>query len=473
MKLQAEDGMRQRRATCRRPAFSLAELMIALAILGMGLLVIGAALPVGVKFAQESVHMATGEAALEAAFETIEQKVCLIDDVYDQIDDRLIAESPIFVPREDDSGVNEGRMRPRYEPVIKVRPLWTQHVDAMPGSSTYGLQLNFDAPAIPELRVAEWFDSVLPLLDGDAVEYDTVWLRPAVSLAALVYPPVGRDRQLYPDHYFSGPYVYDSNYDMLQTAEIERILKERFFWVSFYRRVSYADGSDPALYEFLTAIVRRPSTNHRFPVQPSLTGAYAVAPDGDKNAGPAAKATEGAGVPSDSTWESVSPIPWLFGFTGLPAPLNGFTDEGYPDNGGQDPATLTFYCDPTFSALLPVGTIFIPARNDGDTAHMHPSLGSTTVMLSPPATSAMVYYEVVERPNEATVVVRFNGYYPVAKQSNSFFVPAPNAWPVWVIPPSFKEYEPGVGPLLEDASPIVAIGRRVMRLPQIEVQVIP
>ena len=64
-------------AGLRRPGFSLAELMIAVAILGIGLLVISAALPVGLKKTQQIFDQVTGEAANRLAQETIALRVGL------------------------------------------------------------------------------------------------------------------------------------------------------------------------------------------------------------------------------------------------------------------------------------------------------------------------------------------------------------------------------------------------------------
>lgn len=55
--------------------FSLAELMIALAILGIGLLFIAAALPVGISYSRDSIDFSAGSGAADEAFQTIQTSV--------------------------------------------------------------------------------------------------------------------------------------------------------------------------------------------------------------------------------------------------------------------------------------------------------------------------------------------------------------------------------------------------------------
>lgn len=55
-----------------RPAFSLAELMIALAVLGIGLLFIAAALPVGISYSRDSIDFAAASGAADEAFQKLE-----------------------------------------------------------------------------------------------------------------------------------------------------------------------------------------------------------------------------------------------------------------------------------------------------------------------------------------------------------------------------------------------------------------
>ena len=96
-------------ARAPRPAFSLAEMMIALAILAMGLLVIGAALPIGIRYTRTSVNIATGEAAAEYALDLIEQSVCIPRRIWDPNvgAGNQNGETGIFVPRLPGTGVND------------------------------------------------------------------------------------------------------------------------------------------------------------------------------------------------------------------------------------------------------------------------------------------------------------------------------------------------------------------------------
>ncbi|RMF72898.1 MAG: type II secretion system protein, partial [Planctomycetota bacterium] len=132
----------------RRMAFSLAELMIALVILGIGLLFIAAALPVGVEYAKRNVDRAAAEAAGVYAANTIEQYVrtsrLLVDSAYLQFNVTPVPRTdaifrprwlppgasvdPLnFVPRVDLSDPDPANWID-YEPLIKVRPFVMRNI---------------------------------------------------------------------------------------------------------------------------------------------------------------------------------------------------------------------------------------------------------------------------------------------------------------------------------------------------------
>lgn len=152
-----------------------------------------------------------------------------------------------------------------------------------------------------------------------------------------------------------------------------------------------------------------------------------------------------------------------------------FNTSGYPLDGNNDPivlgganapATLTFYCRPERSGLFPVGTIFIPARNDHRPDRIRfPNL---PVGFGPPASTALPIYEVTERPDDSTIIVKFNGYYPMKGIPNQTQLGTPLAgeWPVWVVPPAFTEYQGGA-PVAPDQCQIVAVARRYIRLREV------
>src|SRR5512140_928880 len=81
--------------------FSLAELMIALGVLAMGLLVIGAALPVGIQYSRDTINQATGQAAVSYALDLIEAHIAIERSVgrLNLGVPTLVKAPSIFVPR--------------------------------------------------------------------------------------------------------------------------------------------------------------------------------------------------------------------------------------------------------------------------------------------------------------------------------------------------------------------------------------
>jgi prepilin-type N-terminal cleavage/methylation domain-containing protein len=112
-------------------AFSLAELMIALVILGLGLLFIAAALPVGLEYTRQTVDLANADAAGEYALEQLETNLRTSIRLYDWgIADPTGANvfrrlDNIHRPRGYDPGSTPPRypLDKTYEPLFKVRPL--------------------------------------------------------------------------------------------------------------------------------------------------------------------------------------------------------------------------------------------------------------------------------------------------------------------------------------------------------------
>lgn len=273
MKPHAVDG-RMRRARSQA-GFSLAEMMIALAILGMGLLVIGAALPIGIRYTRASVNKATGEAAAEYALDVIEQNVCLRGNILDlsSIPPALISEPGLFQPRSPTTGLPD----PTYEPVIKVRPLYVRAINALPGAD-YGQQ----EPDLPSRRVRteiaahNWLLGILSTFDTREVDPSGAnldpWMRWALPSVATVYPPISSDSVFDASSFFDGPYTARPVTAPPSGSETLKALDRRIVWTAFYRRVSYEPGSDPALYEFIVVVLRVPSAGYRFPVQDPTVG---------------------------------------------------------------------------------------------------------------------------------------------------------------------------------------------------------
>lgn len=444
----------------RRGGFSLAELMIALAILAMGLLVIGASLPIGVRYSRDSVNMALGEAAVEHALDLIEQTVNQPNSLApDGIS--LSSQATIFAPR---FGLSSFAALARgYEPLIKVRALFPRSISAH--GMTSGSE-EADPPPLGVLTeevVRTWLTGFFPAATHTG-EVDPTpgadggpWLGWALPSIAMVYPPVLPEPSLSEPPLTAEDYVLNelNRYDRrpLSVDDPKRALDRRIAWAAFYRRVSYAPGSDPELYEFVTVAARLPSAKHCFPVQDPCNPALALA-----NVG------------------TLAPIPWLVAFDAnqqLPYPPQGFDlQTGDPLPVGTAPATLRFKCYPNLSGLFPVGSIFIPARNDRDPNAVSGDIYSL-VGFGPPAPDALPIYEVAERPDETTVVTKFNGYYPMAGRpdlSGAGYCtsPDPSYWPVWVIPPAVEEFDSNGAPVWPNRSTNVAISRRIVRLERVE-----
>ena len=479
MKPQAVDGMIARRGKRGRAAFSLAELMIALAVLGMGLLVIGASLPVGAQYTRDSANLAMGDACVDYAQDAIGQSLNLPHQILDG--GALDHEPGLFLPRNDVTGeVVNADAAPIvypipadtnwYEPVIKARPLPIQNVDLTPGSSTYEQQIpaNSWAHRVAEDMIRTWGNTVflMSTFGSDPAEVDQStggwpWIRPSIACVSSVYPPITLDESFtVRDFMNSGPAAKYQPAPALNrfsgNSEVEKVCERKIAWTAFYRRVSYAPGSDPSLYEIITVAVRKQSKDHRFPVQ-----------------NPTAQINTGA-LPY-SGFDSATPIPWLVCFTSLPTPSGGFDSDGsgYPDPLTVDPAELTFIVAIDKAPLFREGTVFFPARNDDN-----PSIvglrdrPEEQVGFSPPAPASLPYYEVtkvIENPSNgnAAVVVKFNGFYPRKGFMNAT-TPPPVSWPVWVIPPAFDTLDGNLNPVFPDESPILAVRSRFVRLPMIE-----
>jgi len=454
-----------------RRSFSLAEMMIALALLAMGLLVIGAALPIGIRYTRDSVDMATGDAAGQYALKVIEQSVCLFDKILDPATNGLIREPGLFQPRQTNPPDVAyplrvlGEFIPEYVPVIKVRPLFARSIQATPGSAP----VEWDLPPVGQVLVEEYARTWLlgSGLPTGAQECDPTvaqagpWLRPALSSVSFVYPPITPDATCLPTglptSFLTNPpnnmYMARAVAGPPNGAETTKARERRVSWTGFYRRVGYGQNSDPKLYEFIVVVTRLPSERHRFPVERSAVAG-----------GPVVMMGRSGSSSYASGQDTATPIPWLVTFAALP-PLQN-----------PAPATLSFTCTIDADGLFPVGTIFIPARNDDNDNNDGVDNGPTALIASgalrvgfgPPATTVLPIYEVTERPDAITVVTKFNGYYPAQMDSAGIYsTPAATDWPVWVIPPAFERLDGPGNPVFSDRSPVVAVARRYIRLREV------
>jgi hypothetical protein len=465
-----------RAGVARKTAFSLAEMMIALVILGFGLLVIGAALPVGLQYERDMIDRATGQAAAEYALDVIEQRVRLVRDPYDEVSKR-VRYADIFQPRYGEvtslpelaPGGQSGELAVEvptgafpngrlWEPRIKVRPLLTNginltdpQVDEFEPSDVRGPQ------AAVERQIVRWFTDVIA---ANAPEYlerdgDDNWTASTLSSVSAAYPPVSHESPFRASDFLASP---EARYIRTQTSEAARrkLLETAVTWVAFYRRISYAEGSDPNLYEVIALATRRPQ------------GYFYPWYDSD-----------------NVLQKAVAPVPWLVVFQGVAPALRRGPDyveiprpEPYsPDRvlnvEFREPATLTFTCDDATGYLFPPGSIFLPAVND-ELLSVYAASFSTRPQFGgfiPHSPEALPIYEVTARERNAgggwSIIVKNNGFYPWVQGD-----PASDLrhWPVWVIPPAFKEKQSIGGqqvPVYDAKSPVLAVARRIIRFTEV------
>jgi prepilin-type N-terminal cleavage/methylation domain-containing protein len=502
-----------------RRGFSLAELMIALVILGLGLLFIAATLPVGVNYARETAEQGLAEAAGQSALDSIELMVRTSSRLHGQnppppaVGTTFTRIDSLFRPRKAGAAPAGGVVfDAEAEPFIKVRPLIGRNIDMRPDAWPRYAELpdsgeaflSVSMPAVlASIGITTNLERQLDVLPA-VVTPPTL---PAVALAdypalpsvVRAYPPISADIPFSatayggPGAYFSAPstpsYVPRPVYspDVLPptpaTAETRKLTEQRFVWTAFYRRVAYdkmvpsatgtpatvREANDPLVYEFVVVVCRRPTLNHRFARQNAVVGGGLFSPFREPQA--LAPAVAGA--------ESLFPEPWLVAFTGVPTPTEGAGGYRYApsptlpldrvlyhDHVMQ--ATLHFTCTPEVGALLPVGSVIIPAVNDFDARGVVSTGGGELAYVRhvgfvPHVPDTLPIYEVVERPDRTTVVVKGNGVYPWVNPATGG---VPELLLSWVVPPAFVERSGGQ-PVFDRRASVVSVVRRVIRVPEV------
>lgn len=457
----------------RRSAFSLPELMIALVILALGLLIIAAALPVGLSYTQESVNLTNAEIGGEFALDSIEEYLQLWDlGNVPYSNDRF---NPIFRP------YDGTRYSATYEPLIKVHPFVASNLEPRRSGGAFTEQPDKDGERV----ISNWV-SQFGIAANDTSEFDYRLLAGFVSdssivfsLEARVYPPLASPIRRYPNGWLNLPMVNRYDDPTLSQSEFDEAVTRQVLWTAFYRRVSYDQpgpdllpGSpddvkgDASLYEVVVVVVRRPSERHRFALQE--IGSAGTPPVDD----PRAKTTGTGGL------DRIAPVPWLVSFdsslpvnVALPIPeimtYHGFgEDPRIPNPNSPIPAHLTFKCKSSVGRLLPVGSIFIPARNDIMPTHMSVGGVFRNVGFAPYDPHALPIYRVIERPDDTTVVVENNGVYPWMVQGGAAPDNTAMAWPVWVIPPAHVERDSSGQPVFDSRTSVIGVSRRYVRLPE-------
>jgi hypothetical protein len=502
--------------------------MIALVILGLGLLFIAAALPVGLEYTRQTVDMGTAEAVGQYALEQLELTLRTSRDLYHHGLAESLPAGPGIVRRLDNlhrprnmvalAGANPTYpLRETYEPLIKVRPLAMGNVGmsavSLPEDSP-GPERGAELVDNAELAISVYLSSVWGLPSNDPTvlrrEYefpydgsenwsDSLSLvnHPVLPGLARVYPPADAVTTFSAEDFFDNEDEYPRYQARSSTLEIDRLRRERqkvierrVAWTAFYRRLSYRGergpdnawytnddvAANPLLYELIVIVTRRTSVNHRFPRQAFNTGglqdfeqpqALNTAQPGDR-----VGADRLAPMPWLVTFDNSSEaLPLLVAETDYHALHPDASNTNYeervllPDN-FTDPPTLTFRCTREVGVLLPVGSVFIPAVNDQ--RYVPPPAGPPQqVGFVPSAPESLPIYEVVERPDDTSIVVKNNGYYPWLNPGGGSL--DASHWPVWVIPPAFIEREPGSNgqPIYERTSPVLKVIRRVVTLREI------
>lgn len=351
-----------------RQAFSLAELMIALGILGIGLLFIAAALPVGVDYTRQSVDRASGDAAAREAAKVIEARLRTSANIT-STDPRYGASPPALpLPRLDGvsrprhANTTTGAFAPAYptdedaggpiperdyEPFIKVRPLVMQNVHMQPRGELVVDDVETVIGRYVNARANVLFGTPAPL-SGAArlLEYDLILTEastlsleknPVIPCTARVYPPivpVGTATifdLLTPTDPAAGrfaatPVTGNTAVNFSEPTDAQRVMDQRIGWCAFYRRASYdrvlpgADNlyvstddiiepGDPLLYEIIIVVTRRPSATDRFPRQRfDGSGVTAQLSEFDQ---PRAVVPGGPGATAGAGADRALPMPWL------------------------------------------------------------------------------------------------------------------------------------------------------------------
>jgi hypothetical protein len=487
--------------------------MIALVILGLGLLFIAAALPVGLEYTRQTVDLANAEAAGGYALDQLETQLRTSVHLYDWAiaasSSQIHRLDNVFRPRDMVLGTppqpNRYVLCPAYEPVIKVRPLALGNIglhQVLGSDPARGAELvDYGELAISTYLVNVWGVS-LPAnfarrefefpYDASNSTNDLLSLvrNPVLPGIARVYPPVepvttftvggffNTGDNTYPTYHMRGGFAGTNPAlpEDAQFRERQKAVERRVAWTAFYRRVSYkADpgpdtawfsnddiANDPLRYELIVVVTQRPSVNHRFPQQDLTVGNAFQQPR--------------AVLPGTTTrligTDRLAPTPWLVTFDPsqpLPASptLVQGTDYRITPEGDRvilvafdDPPTLTFRCTQEVGRLLSVGSVCIPAANDHSYLPVPPGR-LQQVGFVPSAPESLPIYEVVERPDATTVVVKNNGFYPWLNGLDARY------FPVWVIPPAFVERDSNGQPVYERTSPILKVVRRTVMLREI------
>lgn len=363
----------------------MAELLIALSILGFGLAIIAATLPAGVRVMQQNQIRRQADSTMDSAFEALESQIVLSDRVLDLLKtmmplryayDPLTSVSPFEAIDVDGDG--HGDTIDGLPPSARVWPLVTWNVSYDPTAGAAN-QYELAPDRRPLLYLAEWLKNFKAggangtsgyrywmgsdLTSAPDLENFIDAQMPAISPADRVYPPLVSRLNRRVDTYTSGNGKYDetdarflpsggSDEDLYHVNQMrERLLG----WTAFYRPLDFATQT----YEMITIVTKRPGVDYYFPVQdlsnssPSSLGAMDL--------------DQPQAVASGQVERRILPSPWLVAFQELPFEndtlnlLDGTVTVGSNTLAIESTGPLVFKCKPELSPLLPVGAQFFPA----------------------------------------------------------------------------------------------------------------
>lgn len=510
--------------------FSVAEVMISLVILGLGLLFIAAALPAGIDYVRQSTDLASGEAAGQEAIAALTLNMRTAQKLTDGTAGQNLPQrwDNIFRPRNPTS-TPTFQTDDVYEPFIKVRPFCLWNISLARGASTDPFGPGHETVDDGEEQITSYLLTAPPPLSGlvttatsREVDFSLAGLTglslaecPSLCSLERGYPPSGAVKSLFADQFIKSVYApadtvviyraYSPRQNIDTTfstslrasaplAETTKALDRRLGWTAFYRRIRYNkvtpgvdnifngpppigdDGiqsNDPLAYEIIVVVSRRPSVQHRYAKQ-SLADANSFKDPIALN--------PGTGAPIES--DRLFPTPWLITMTPqdpnalptppafLPPPTAIPTDVRVLDPNAIVPPRLTFIASLKAGALMPPGSVLIPAANDDYPTKRTNPLGSPKdpanrlVGFVPHEPSVLPIYRVVERIDDlgrqvSTIICENNGSYPWRATG----LPV-TAFPFWVVPPPFTERGSSTNgqPIYERRSTIVAVVRQTIHL---------
>lgn len=556
-------------------AFSLAEMMVALIILGFGLLVIGAALPIGYRYTQQSTDLANGEVAVEGMLDQLEQylRMSFADTFDGAAAGARPCIDPIARPRQEWTGVRPvtivpvpaSEPRDWWEPRIKVWPLLPEVLDfnadmSSAGAISSSMLTSRDPAAYDPVRnmtlgmARQWLSTqpfVIVNRAADAMfvagpnpgDNFPVYLEaadanrtlPGVPLGMLTFPPIetGLDPALGTGSLMrmGAPYwTFDRPSSGFggggNTAgvtafagQLAKMKDRRVTFAVFYRRVDYGDPGanqlpgtigtvgpgddnigDPTVYELIVVAMRRPTNQHRYPVYDIAAAAGSAFNPATPNYSPPMATISGRSA------SSPVPIPMLVSFlpnkgggdwvldqvtsSPPPPPLFINVSDRVLNTPTHSPETITVRASEWVGAMMPEGTVFIPAVNDDWADSLNPILAPTASVVAqaaariparlagflPHSPQTLPIYTVKERrlvnsvqPAHYLITFDCHGVYPWADPTlpgASTYGPGPADWPVWIIPPAYVELDRNGRPVFDSSATVLSVGRRIVRLSQ-------